>query len=122
MHRAETDRNVTPTAQQASGNPVSEQGAAQSHGWETGSKPPVGTDARRADLDSASSCTDRVVPAGTDSVVISNSAVGIGGRWNTFQSRLRERRKEAVSGCDTCTGESAVKRGSESTDTLRKAV
>ena len=122
MHRAETDRNVTPTTQQASGNRVSEQGAAQSHGWETGSKPPVGTGARRTDLDSASSSTDRVVPAGTDSVVISNSAVGIGGRWDTFQSRLRERRKEAVSGCDTCTGESAVKRGSESTDTLRKAV
>jgi hypothetical protein len=32
-----------------------------------------------------------------DSVVISNSAVGIGGRWDTFQSRLRERRKNAVS-------------------------
>ena len=122
MHRAETDRNITPTAQQAFGNPVSEQGAARAQGWQTGSKPPVGAGTRRADLDSASSTTDRVVPAGTDSVVISNSAVGIGGRWDTFQSRLRERRKEAVSGCNTCTGESAAKRGSESTDTLRKAV
>ena len=35
--------------------------------------------------------TDRAVPAGTDSVVISNSAVGIGCRCDTFQSRLRER-------------------------------
>jgi hypothetical protein len=122
MHRAETDRNITPTTQQASGNPVSEQGAARAQGWQTGSKPPVGAGTRRADLDSPSPTTDRVVPAGTDSVVISNSAVGIGGRWDTFQSRLRERRKEAVSGCDTCSGESAVKRGSESTDTLRKAV
>jgi hypothetical protein len=68
------------------------------------------------------SVTDRAVPVGTDSVVISNSAVGIGGRWDTFQSRRRERRKEAVSGCNTCSGESAVKRGSESADTLRKAV
>jgi PRC-barrel domain len=122
MHRAETDRNITPTTQQTSGNPVSEQGAAQAHGWTTGSKPAAGTAASRADLESASSTTDRAVPAGTDSVVISNSAVGIGGRWDTFQSRLRERRKEAVSGCNTCSGESAVKRGSESVDTLRKAV
>ena len=121
MHRAETDRNITPTTQQTSGNPVSERGAAQSHGW-TGSKPAHGTAASRADVESASSTTDRAVPAGTDSVVISNSAVGIGGRWDTFQSRLRERRKEAVSGCNTCSGESAVKRGSESVDTLRKAV
>src|ERR1700687_3293271 len=96
--------------------------SGSTQGWQTGSKPPVGAGARRADLDSASSTTDRVVPAGTDSVVISNSAVGIGGRWDTFQSRLRERRKEAVTGCDTCSGESAVKRGSESVDTLRKAV
>jgi hypothetical protein len=55
-------------------------------------------------------------------VVISHSAVGIGGRWDTFQSRLRERRKEVVAQCNSCSGESAVKRGSESVDTLRKAV
>ncbi len=122
MHRSESDRNITPSTQQISGNPVSEQGAAQAHGWTTGSKPQASTAATRADVESASSITDRAVPAGTDSVVISNSAVGIGGRWDTFQSRLRERRKEAVSGCNTCSGESAVKRGSESVDTLRKAV
>jgi hypothetical protein len=121
MHRAETDRNITPTTQQTSGNPVSGQGAAQAHGWETGSKPSVGAGTRRAELNSASSTTDRVIPAGTDSVVISNSAVGIGGRWDTFQSRLRERRKEAVSGCNTCSGDSAVKRGSESVDTLSES-
>src|ERR1700735_1898358 len=122
LHRAETDRNITPTSQQSGGNPVSEHAAAQAHGQSTDSRRPVRTTAGRADLESASSVTDRAVPAGTDSVVISNSAVGIGGRWDTFQSRLRERRKEAVSGCNTCSGQSAVKRGSESADTLRKAV
>jgi hypothetical protein len=122
MHRAETDRNITPTAQQTSGNPVSQQAAAVAHGQTSSSKPPVSTGAGRADLASASSPTERAVPAGTDSVVISNSAIGIGGRWDTFQSRLRERRKEAVASCNTCSGESAVKRGSESVDTLRKAV
>lgn len=122
MHRAETDRNVTPTAQQTSGNLVSEQAAARTHGNPQGPKSPVNRGVTRSDIEAASSPTERAVPAGTDSVVISNSAIGIGGRWDTFQSRLRERRKEAVARCGTCSGESAVKRGSESVDTLRKAV
>lgn len=122
LHRAETDRNITPTTQQASGNPVSERAPAQTQGWTRASRPPASTAAERAELEAASSPTNCAVPAGTDAVVISNSAVGIGGRWDTFQSRLRERRKEAVSGCNTCSQESAVKRGSESVDTLRKAV
>jgi len=121
MHRAETDRNITPTAEQSAGNFSSEQAAAQAHGNPVTAGPPVGTGARRADLEAAASPTERIVPAGTDSVVIGNTAVGIGGRWDTFQSRLRERRKEAVSRCTTCAGESAGKRGSESVDTLRKA-
>ena len=88
MHRAETDRNITPTTEQSTGNIVSERAAAAAHGYSTGSRVPVGT----------------------------------GGRWDTFQSRLRERRKEVVAQCNTCAGESAQKRGSESVDTLRKAV
>lgn len=123
MHRAETDRNITPTTQQMSGNVASEQAAAEAHGYPAGSRVPVASGGiRKADLEAASALSERVLPAGTDAVVISNSAVGIGGRWDTFQSRLRERRKEAVAHCSTCSGESAVKRGSESVDTLRKAV
>jgi sporulation protein YlmC with PRC-barrel domain len=122
MHRAETDRNITPTTQQSSSNFSSQQAAAQAQGSSIRPGSAVGTGARRADLEAAASPTDRVVPAGTDSVVIGNTAVGIGGRWDTFQSRLRERRKEAVSRCTTCESESATKRGSESVDTLRKAV
>ena len=122
MHRAETNRNITPTTQQTFGNIPSEQAAAEEHGYAPGSEVPLSSGAQRSDLEAASSVTGRAVPAGTDAVVINNSAVGIGGRWDTFQSRLRERRKEAVAHCDTCSGESAVKRGSESVDTLRKAV
>ncbi len=70
----------------------------------------------------AARSTERVVPAGTDSVVISNSAVGIVGAGDTFQSRLRERRKEAVTGCGTCTVGPASAKGSESVDTLKKAI
>lgn len=124
MHRAETDRNVTPTTKQATGNFQSEQAAAAAHG--SPMRSPVtsasGPRAVEADLEAAARPTERAVPAGTDTVVISSNAVGIGGRWDTFQSRLRERRKEAVVSCRTCSGESAVKRGSESVENLRKAV
>ncbi len=123
QHRAETDRNITPTTYQATGNPESERAAAEAHGSPAVSRTGPGqTNFGRADLEAASASTGRVVPAGTDSVVISNSAVGIGGRWDTFQSRLRERRKEVISHCGTCSGESATKRGSESVGNLRKAV
>lgn len=121
MHRAETDRNVTPTAYQTTGNPSSEQAEAETHGLKTGPRRGP-TSLTKADVDAAAAPTERAVPAGMDSVVISNSAAGIGGRWDTFQSRLRERRKQAVATCQTCAGESAAKRGSESADTLRKAV
>ncbi len=122
MHRAGTDRNITPTTAQTSGNVASEQAAAEAQGYSTISPVPASPRGSRADLDAASATSERAVPAGTDSVVIDNSAVGIGGRWDTFQSRLRERRKEIVAHCNTCSGQSAMKRGSESVDTLRKAV
>ena len=122
MHRAETDRNITPTTYQQNGNLNSEAAAAETHGSpipvRSSRVPSVAAD---ADLAAATS-SERTIPAGTDSMVIGNSAAGISGNWDTFQSRLRERRKQAVTGCSTCTGESAVKRGSDSVDTLRKAV
>jgi len=122
MHRAETDRNVTPTTYQTVGNADSERSAAQAHGERPPRMPAVSTSASRADLQAATRPTERIVPAGADSVVIDSSAVGIGNRWDTFQSRLRERRREAVASCGSCTGESATSRATESADTLRKAV
>lgn len=122
MHRAETDRNITPTTYQATGNYDSERSAAEAHGQRPPRMPVASASTSRADLEAASRPTERAVPAGTDSVVIDSSAVGLGDRWDTFQSRLRERRKQAVASCQTCTGESAASRGSESTDSLRKAV
>lgn len=122
MHRAETDRNVTPTTKQTTGNIQSEAAAAEAHGQPVRRMPAVSTSSERADIEAAARPTGRVIPAGTDSVVISSNAQGIGGRWDTFQSRLRERRKEAVASCRTCAGESAVQRGSESAENLRKAV
>ena len=123
MHRAETDRNITPTTQQYTGNLNSERAEAATHGRPMPTRSTqTPANAREADLDAAYTPTERAVPAGTDSVVIDNSAVGLGQRWDTFQALLRERRKEAVLSCRTCTGESATKRGSEGAGNLRKAV
>jgi sporulation protein YlmC with PRC-barrel domain len=121
MHRAETDRNVTPTTKQTTGNLQSERASA-AHNQVARRMQPASTSSHEADWDAASRSTGRVIPAGTDTVVISRNAEGIGGRWDTFQSHLREHRKEAVASCRTCSGESAVQRGSESTENLRKAV
>lgn len=125
MHRAETDRNITPTAFQESGNLDSERAAAaQGHGSPVPRMRPASTStlsSSAADVNAAASTTERVIPAGADTVEISNSAVGIGGRWDTFQSRLRERRKQAVAACQTCTGNSSG-RDSEDAGSLRKAV
>jgi hypothetical protein len=122
QHRAETDRNITPTTYQTTGNLNSERAEAAVHGNPPPRMPQTTTTASRSDLDAANRPTERIVPAGSDSVVIDSTANGIGGRWDTFQSRLRERRKEIVSQCQTCSDWSATKRGSESATNLRKAV
>lgn len=122
MHRAETDRNITPTTKQTTGNLQSERAAAAAHGIPPATHTTPSSQEESAEINAALRPTERVAPPGTDTVVINNTAVGIGDRWDTFQSRLRERRKEAVALCQTCAGESAVKRGSESVENLRKAV
>lgn len=111
LHREGSDRNITPTTQQLQGNQSSLRASGDYSRETSGS--------RRNDsaVQAASATSDRVVPAGTDSVVISNSAAGIGPRWDTFQARLRERRKEAAMGCSTCTVGAASSR-----DPLKKAV
>ena len=85
MHREGSDRNITPPASQI----------------------PVARNVTPIDSASAAA-NERIIPAGADAVVIENTAVGIGGRWDTFQSRLRERRKQsAFGGPTTAGGESA---------------
>ncbi len=117
MHRKETDRNITPTTLQMEGN----RNSAEASGNESELRPRA-VEMDRASLEAADEPTGRVVPAGTDSVVISNSASGIGGRWDTFQARLRERRKEAVASCATCrVGPGSVSESESATD-FKKAV
>src|ERR1700691_3402326 len=49
-----------------------------------------------ADLKDAASLDQGGYAASTDSVEIDNSANGIGPRWDVFQDRLRERRKDVI--------------------------
>jgi hypothetical protein len=114
MHREGSDRNITPTTQQMQGN----QSSLRASGDFSGSGP-TSTSSSRSDnaVQAANASTGRIIPAGTDTVVISNSAAGIGARWDTFQARLRERRKEAAMGCGTCSIGPASSR-----DPLKKAV
>jgi hypothetical protein len=88
MHRAGTDRNITPTTQQMPGNSPSARAAGAPDAENLGT-------AEIVEIED----TEFIAPgfaAGTSTVEISNSAVGIGPRWDTFQNRLRERRKEVV--------------------------
>ena len=114
MHRVETERNITPTTEQLQGNPVSS-GAMRPEERST-------TPVTPQDVAASGSSTERIIPAGADAVTISSSGSGIGGRWDTFQARLRERRKEATAGCRSCTIGPATTRGSDSADTAKKAV
>src|SRR5581483_8109630 len=101
LHRHGSDRIITPTPDEmpAQGSGSSQSGQASSF-----------------------SGTDRIIPAGADDVTIQNSAAGIGPRWDTFVSRLRQRRRDVVQSCTTCSVGPASDRGSESAADERKAV
>jgi hypothetical protein len=120
MHRVGTDRNITPTTQQMTGNLNSERAAdlaamnsAVDEDIESEDEMATGSLPRSSALRD-SDITDSSLSgfaASTDSVVIDSNAVGIGPRWDTFQDRLRERRKEVID-----TGSTP-----ESADRFRKA-
>jgi sporulation protein YlmC with PRC-barrel domain len=78
MHRAETDRNITPTTKQMQDSPSARVAGSGADTTDTGA------------------FTQGGFAASTNTVEISQSAVGIGPRWDTFQNRLRERRKEVI--------------------------
>jgi hypothetical protein len=102
QHRKGSDRDITPPPDEMPAQPgsIGSQLSAR----------------EQAELGS------RVIPAGSDEVTIQNSAVGIGGRWSNFESRLRQRRRDITRACTTCTVGPASDRSSESVAEERKAV
>jgi hypothetical protein len=88
MHRKETDRKITPTTQQMPGSSRSAMAAGSADARTVASAGPTEIED-----------TGFIEPGfagGTDTVEIDNRAVGIGPRWDTFQDRLRERRREVI--------------------------
>jgi hypothetical protein len=102
QHRKGSDRDITPTPQEMPA--------------ESGSLGSQLTPSERAEVNS------RIIPAGSDEVTISSSAVGIGSRWLTFEERLRQRRRDITRACTTCTVGPASDRASESAAQERKAI
>jgi hypothetical protein len=100
MHRAETDRNITPTTYQMEGNRSSE---AASQGVPLASNTAGKAPEPLVDpsMEDTGAFETGDFAAGTDSVYIDSNAMGIGPRWDTFQERLRERRKEVVGAAKT---------------------
>lgn len=111
MHRAETDRNITPTTAQmikgtgATGplndaSTVSQpQGGvsavpSESSGFHSGASTQSGPT-------SDAGVNRSVTPIRTDSSM-SIEPQGPGRRWSTFEEKLRARRQEIVSGCSAC--------------------
>lgn len=102
QHRKGSDHDITPTPDEMPEEPdsIGNQLSPQ----------------ERAELSS------RIIPAGADDVRISNSAEGIGGRWLTFEARLRQRRRDITNSCTTCSIGPAADRSSESATEERKAI
>jgi sporulation protein YlmC with PRC-barrel domain len=100
MHREGTDRNITPTTQQMPGNSPSARAAGA-----PSSSANASTAGRSGTTTKNTGAFERGgFAASTDSVEISQSANGIGPRWDTFQNRLRERRKEVINTGSTESG------------------
>jgi sporulation protein YlmC with PRC-barrel domain len=102
QHRKGSDHDITPTASEMPAEPGS-----------IGSQLSEGENA---------SLSSRIVPAGSDDVTISNSAMGIGARWLNFEGRLRQRRRDIVSSCTSCTIGPASDRASDSATQERKSI
>jgi sporulation protein YlmC with PRC-barrel domain len=110
MHREGTDRNITPTTQQMAGNPTSAR-AAGSPSATSGSAASSTAGVSGTTFKDTGAFEKGGFAASTDTVEIRQSANGIGPRWDTFQNRLRERRKEVINTGSTQPG----------ADTYRKA-
>lgn len=102
QHRKGSDRDVTPTPEEMPAEPgsIGSQLSPSEH----------------AEINS------RIIPATANEVTIQSGATGIGSRWLTFESRLRQRRRDVTQSCTTCSVGPASDRASESVSNERKAV
>ena len=93
LHRVGTDRDITPTTQQMPGNSPSARAAGAPGAVASGASSSV---REPADVEDDGAFEQGGYAASTDSIEIENGPNGIGPRWDTFQDRLRERRKDVI--------------------------
>jgi sporulation protein YlmC with PRC-barrel domain len=103
QHRQGSDHNITPSATEMPPQRGTAAGTSRASG-----SPSLGDE------------SGRIIPATANEVRISNSAVGLGGRWSTFEDRLRQRRKEIISSCKSCSSGPTSERYPESDVSERK--
>jgi hypothetical protein len=103
MHRAETDRNVTPTTSQMT---MGTGATGPMMGEPPVQRPP-------AEMNVVPTAEQRsVTPIRTDTS-LDVEAQGPGRRWTTFEEKLRQRRNELVAGCRFCGTQPSGERLSE---------
>lgn len=110
MHRTGTDRNITPTTYQMEGNLSSERASGAAASAEERAEAMDKINPSNAPMEDTGAFESGGYAESTDSVYIDSNAIGIGPRWDTFQDRLRERRKEVIGGTRS-EGESYRKAG-----------
>ena len=96
MHRTGTDRDITPTTYQMEGNLSSERASDATASEQNRRKAMQNIGSSKAPIEDTGAFETGGFAASTDTVYIDNNAIGIGPRWDTFQDRLRERRKEVI--------------------------
>jgi PRC-barrel domain len=109
MHRAGTDRDITPTTYQMEGNLSSERASGATASEKDRDAAMESIDPSNTPIEDTGAFENGGFAESTDTVYIDSNAVGIGPRWDTFQDRLRERRKEVIGAART-PGESGTYR------------
>ncbi|HYL16479.1 MAG TPA: PRC-barrel domain-containing protein [Terriglobales bacterium] len=102
MHRAETDRNITPTTSQMTKGT----GATGPMTGEPPAKQPM------AGMNVVPSEQRQVTPIRTETE-LDVEPQGPGRRWTTFEEKLRQRREEIIAGCRYCGTQPSGERLSE---------
>lgn len=112
MHRAETDRNITPTTSQMT------QGSGATGPLVGENNPPAGSSAMASGTSTATSVTAEsgvnrsVTPIRTDTAMGIEPS-GPGRRFSSFEDKLRQRRSEIVTGCSACGTQPSAERLSD---------
>jgi len=140
MHRAETDRNITPTTAQMTqgtgatgpmvggteGRSISSNPAGVGSGIDSdrsddvniGSSGSFASGTSTASSETAESGVNRSVTPIRSNTDLQIESQGPGRRWSSFEDKLRQRRAEIVSGCSACGTQPSSER---LTDRERKA-